>query len=149
MRVEARPCVASRMKKAALLALALPTLVAAAGLDLECLSPGQRSEFLARQGEAAAVAAIEVGPRLRLLRETRAEIDRTREAWASCEASRPSGANAEGCSREKAAFDEANGALTTAEQIHTQAMEELRERTLQRLREVRARFPACGPADSK
>ena len=136
----------SGMKKIALLpALALPSLVAAAGLDLECLSEDQRGQFFVRQAEVTAIAAMEVGPRLRLLRETRVAIDKTREAWASCEASRPSGANAQTCSREKAAFDEATGALPVAEQIHKQAMDELRERTLQRLKEVRERFPPCRP----
>ena len=126
--------------------LALPSMAGAAGLDLECLTADQRSEFLVRQGEVTAIAAIEVGPRLRLLRETRAAVDATREAWASCEANRPSGANAEGCSRERAAFDEATGALPVAEQIHKEAMEELREKTLERLKEVRGRFPPCRPA---
>ena len=134
------------MKNAALVTLlALPSMVGAAGLDLECLSEDQRSQFFVRQAEVTAIAAIEVGPRLRLLRETRIAIDKTREAWAACEASRPSGTNAEGCSREKAAFDEATGALPVAEQIHEQAMDELHERTQQRLKEVRGHFPPCRP----
>ena len=134
------------MKNTALFTLlALPSMVGAAGLDLECLSEDQRSQFFVRQAEVTAIAAIEVGPRLRLLRETRIAIDKTREAWAGCEASRPSGTKAEGCSREKAAFDEATGALPVAEQIHEQAMDELRERTQQRLKEVRGHFPPCRP----
>lgn len=119
---------------------------AAAGFDLECLDSGQRSQFFTRQAEETAVAAIEVGPRLRLLRETRAAIDDTREAWAACEAGRPAGAPAQGCARERAAFDAANEALPAAEAIHSQAMTELRERTLQRVKAVREQFPACaGP----
>lgn len=119
------------------------TAASAAGLDLQCLTAEQRGEFFTRQAEVTAIAAIEVGPRLRLLRETRAAIDRTREAWASCEAARASGASADTCSSERAAFDEASNALPTAEEIHKQAMGELRERTLQRLKELRERFPAC------
>ena len=133
--------------KLALVAM-LPVAASAAGLDLECLSAEQRGQFFTRQAEVTAIAAIEVGPRLRLLRETRAAIDRTREAWASCEAARSSGASPDTCSSERAAFDEATNALPTAEEIHRQAMDELRERTLQRLKELRGRFPACGADNS-
>jgi hypothetical protein len=128
---------------AMLAAVSVPALGAA--LDDECLSAEQRNQLFMRQGEAAAIAAIEVGPRLRLLREARNFADQARETWATCEAGRP--ASAATCDSEQASFHAATEALAAAEAIHREALDDLKVKAADRLKAVRREFPSCRGAD--
>jgi hypothetical protein len=124
---------------------AASTPVLGAGLGDECLSAEQRNQLFLRQGEAAAIAAIEVGPRLRLLREARTFADQSRETWATCEAGRPGSAAT--CESERATFHAATEALAAAEAIHREALDDLKAKAAERLKAVRREFPSCGGAD--
>ena len=128
---------------ALLLALCAPAFAASSN---DCLSDAQRSELFSRQVEASAIAAMEVGPRVRGLREARANVDKTREAWATCEAGKPSNAGADTCAAERAAFQAATDALPGVESSHASVMQELRAKTAERVKSIRDEYPRCGDA---
>jgi hypothetical protein len=122
------------------------SVIAAESSNNECLTEAQRSALFSRQLEAVGTPAIELGSRLRAVREATATHDKSRKALALCEVER-SPSNPEACAREQTSHQAAFDALAAATAEHARAREELKQKAAEVFRAVRAEFPSCGNID--